>query len=73
MSDELDLLSEKTIRDETMFIAEVVRHAKAIPTGEPGDCHYCGESFSRVVAVVDPESETVVKSCGRCRDRRHIA
>lgn len=36
------------------------RQAAQIPTGEPGDCDFCGEWSGRLVAGV----------CAPCRDRR---
>lgn len=42
------------------FHAEAARKkAQAMPTGEPGECEWCGEYFARLVNG----------ACGRCRDK----
>jgi hypothetical protein len=58
--------------EKAFALKNVSAAAAAIPVGQPGECHYCGEDFTRVVMVVDPKTEDAVHSCGRCRDKRGL-
>lgn len=72
MADEVDQTNERIECEQALIIGEVCRCACNIPKGEPGDCYYCGETFTRVIAVEDPATGDEVNSCGRCRDQRGI-
>lgn len=72
MADEIDATAERVELEEALLIGDVCRKAKEIQPGWEGDCYFCGEHFKRVVEVVDPATDEVVTSCGRCRDRRGI-
>ena len=60
--DELDIaeMNESLQRDN--LVQNVRNAALNIPIGEPGECFYCGETFSRLIN----------KACGRCRDARKL-
>lgn len=58
MADEINLAQERTEADTERAIA-AARKGADIPAGEPGDCDFCGEYFSRLVGG----------ACGACRDR----
>lgn len=73
MADEIDVTTERMDNELSLILANASRLAAAIPKGYPGDCYFCGESFSRVVKVIDPRTDNYVDSCGRCRDARGIA
>lgn len=72
MSDEVDLTNDRIAADVARDVGEICRKASSIPKGEPGECHYCGEEFARVVEVIDPVTEDKVCACGRCRDKRKL-
>ena len=58
MCDEIDAANDRAMMD-TESCLNVARMAAArIPVGEPGECDYCGEEFSRLVGG----------ACARCRD-----
>lgn len=62
MSDEADM-SDKRIEDvvtESLFHA--ARAVSLMPVGEPGECDFCGEYYSRLV----------VGACGFCRDKYRL-
>lgn len=73
MADEIDATTERVEKETSLFVANACRIAANIPKGHPGDCFFCGEEFSRVVEVKDPQTGDTVDACGRCRDRRGIA
>ena len=50
--------------------ANIRAEAAKFQAGAAGECYFCGEEFSRVIAV-EWHGENV-KSCGRCRDKRGI-
>lgn len=59
MADEADRSEyyiESVIDDH---VKEAMRKAADIPPGNPGECDFCGEHFSRLVAG----------ACGFCRDK----
>lgn len=72
MADEIDATADRMDNELALTVRDACRVAAAIPKGQPGECHYCGEHFARVVTVTDPASGDKVESCGRCRDRRGI-
>lgn len=59
MSDPIDKAQEAVENHGQGEIEKIRQAAASIPKGEPGECHYCGEEFSRLVGG----------ACGRCRDK----
>ncbi|AMW36178.1 hypothetical protein [Xanthomonas phage XAJ2] len=72
MADEIDQTLARTEGEIALQEAETRKRAQMIPAGHAGDCYYCGEWFSRVIAVEDPATGDEVDACGRCRDKRGI-
>lgn len=70
MADEVDQTNARIECETALAVGEICRCACNIAQGEPGDCYFCGEWFARVVTVDWGDSE--VKSCGGCRDARHL-
>lgn len=68
MADEIDVTNDRVESETALLVADVSRKAATIPTGQPGDCFYCGEHFARVVYVESVGEEC----CGRCRDKRGL-
>ena len=67
MADEVDTTNARMETESALVVAEICRCASCIPAGQPGECYYCGEFFSRVVTTEDG-----VDACGRCRDARGL-
>lgn len=59
MADEIDRANDRAEADTERAIADVRKAAADIPQGEPGDCDFCGEYFSRLVGG----------ACAPCRTR----
>lgn len=62
MADEVDGIVD---REQAILDAQVhtaASKAALIPKGEPGDCRWCGERFTRLI----------LQACARCRDRRGL-
>ena len=59
MTDEADRSQQDSDEFESRSIKLVQSRVKLIKVGEPGDCDYCGEYFTRLVGG----------ACGHCRDR----
>ena len=57
--DDADRAGENIEERDAYALEEARRKAKAIPVGEPGECDYCGGTFSRIVN----------NACGHCRDK----
>ena len=60
--DLVDILNESqaaTLESSEKLVRE---RAAAIPKGEPGECSYCGEVFTRIVN----------DACGACRDKYRL-
>lgn len=55
-ADKADYFVESVLDDG---IKEAMRRAADIPTGEAGECDYCGYEFNRIVGG----------ACGKCRDK----
>ena len=62
MVDEVDKTVEEMEIAEAAKLRSIQAAAKAIPTGHPGECLFCGEYFSRLVSGV----------CAQCRDKRGL-
>lgn len=73
MADEVDQTADRIENELSFKVGELCRKAAAIPAGHPGECHYCGEHFARVVTVAyEPFDHLPIDACGRCRDRRGL-
>lgn len=59
MADDADKAAPRIEACVTDALGVAARAVAAMPTGEPGECDGCGETFARVVNGY----------CGRCRDR----
>ena len=75
MADDVDRTEEREAFALDMTTKEISRKAAAIDPGEPGDCEGCGETFSRLVTINNPQRWLYhgLKMCGRCRDARGLA
>lgn len=58
MADDVDRTAKDLELLDQAAINEIRRRAAAIPKGEAGECHHCGDLFIRLVR----------NHCGRCRD-----
>lgn len=56
--DDVDFVQEKQEKIHEARLERARLRAAEIPQGEPGECDYCGEYFTRLVNG----------ACGRCRD-----
>ena len=72
MADDADRAGDRIEFEEAVRERNAQQAASQFITGAPGECYYCGEDFKRVIDVVDPTTDDVVKSCGRCRDKRGL-
>lgn len=72
MADEVDQTNARIETETALVVAEICRCANCVPSGQPGECYYCGEWFARVVTVEDSATESPVEACGKCRDARHL-
>lgn len=61
MADEIDYANDQEQRGQAYREAAVRAAAAAIPAGEPGECHECGEESPRLVNG----------RCAPCRDGRN--
>jgi hypothetical protein len=68
MADEVDKTADRMESEAALVEADMRRKAQEIPQGQPGECFYCGEEFSRVVFVTSISEFC----CGRCRDKRGL-
>lgn len=59
MSDEADRAQDLERMSNEDALRAAREKAQAMPTGEPGECEWCGEYFARLVNG----------ACGRCRDK----
>ena len=59
MSDEVDRAQDLERMSNEDALQAARKKAQAMPTGEPGECEWCGEYFARLVNG----------ACGRCRDK----
>lgn len=66
MADDVDSTEERMEFDNSITVKNVCEKASKMLKGEPGECHFCGEIFTRVIHV--EQHGDYYKSCGRCRD-----
>ena len=59
MSDDADRAQNENDEFEKRALAFARNKIKQIDPGEPGECDYCAETFSRLVGG----------ACGHCRDK----
>lgn len=59
MSDEVDRAQDLERMSNEDALRAARKKAQSIPTGEPGECEWCGEYFTRLVNG----------ACGGCRDK----
>lgn len=62
MADEIDIANDRAEADTERAIAAARSGAAVIPSGEPGDCDFCGEWSGRLVGG----------ACAPCRDKRRL-
>lgn len=62
MSDIIDQANDYAAAEQARSEASARAAAADIPAGEPGDCDFCGEFFSRLVGG----------ACGACRDHYRL-
>lgn len=72
MADDADRTGEMQDFYDEVAAKNAAAAASKFVVGEAGECFYCGEEFKRVVPVTDPDTQQIVKSCGRCRDKRKL-
>lgn len=59
MPDEVDRAQDLERMSNEDALRAARKKAQSMPTGEPGECEWCGEYFTRLVNG----------ACGRCRDK----
>ena len=62
MADDFDLASDLEMQERARAEQQAREAAANIPTGEPGECDYCGYFKQRLVGG----------ACGKCRDENKL-